>query len=385
MTIPNYLYDGLLNKTVYFTYVNSGSYSIGYKMEFIKNIPENISDILFLKMIPLSHEVDNKEVFMQFNCRKIIYTSTESMFDKEVDNHNYVYNNEEKRINLPLYDHFILDSQKTFTDKISDLQYFFQSLSMMEISSVIDENYLRSCLNCHKESIKLGIIIMPYMDCISGYNYFRLYTSPSKIFGKFFDATLLIQEIRSGVIKSNSLFILVQIIYRILKLFKMKCIHYDLHLGNVMISPNEIVTNKAYDKDGKINPVFIGRVYIIDYGNAYISEEFDREVLKCVNKKKRAYKDYLYDSTNVYQVIEMLGRKIIYDGYNRDTKQMTMEWYLYDWYFNIFFDNNFQIRHDVVEKIILFTNDLENEINDFNENFRVDITPSNYTLCCFPF
>lgn len=385
MTIPNYLYDGLLNKTVYFTYVNSGSYSIGYKMEFIKNKPENISDILFLKMIPLSHEVDNKEVFMQFNCRKIIYTSTESMFDKEVDNHNYVYNNEEKRINLPLYDHFILDSQKTFTDKISDLQYFFQSLSMMEISSVIDENYLRSCLNCHKESIKLGIIIMPYMDCISGYNYFRLYTSPSKIFGKFFDATLLIQEIRSGVIKSNYLFILVQIIYRILKLFKMKCIHYDLHLGNVMISPNEIVTNKAYDKDGKINPVFIGRVYIIDYGNAYISEEFDREVLKCVNKKKRAYKDYLYDSTNVYQVIEMLGRKIIYDGYNRDTKQMTMEWYLYDWYFNIFFDNNFQIRHDVVEKIILFTNDLENEINDFNENFRVDITPSNYTLCCFPF
>lgn len=385
MTIPNYLYDGLLNKTVYFTYVNSGSYSIGYKMEFMKNKPENISDILFLKMIPLSHEVGDKEEFMQFNYRKIICTSTESMFDKEVVNHKYVYNNEEKRINFPLYDHFILDSQKTFTDKMSDLQYFFQSLSMMEISSVMDENYLRSCLNCHKESIKLGIIIMPYMDCISGYNYFRLYTSPSKIFGKFFDATLLIQEIRSGVIKSNSLFILVQIIYRVLKLFKMKCIHDDLHLGNVLISPNEIVTNKAYDKDGRINPVFIGRVYIIDYGNAYISEEFDREVFKCVNKKKRAYKDYIYDSTNVYQVIEMLGRKIIYDGYNRDTKQMTMEWYLYDWYFNIFFDNNFQIRHDVVETIILFTNDLENEINDFNENFRVEVTPSKHTLCCFPF
>ena len=51
MTIPNYLYDGLLNKTVYFTYVNGGSYSIGYKMEFMKNKPENISDILFLSLI----------------------------------------------------------------------------------------------------------------------------------------------------------------------------------------------------------------------------------------------------------------------------------------------------------------------------------------------
>jgi len=354
-------------------------------MEFMKNKPENISDILFLKMIPLSHEVGDKEVFMQFNYRKIICTSTESMFDKEVVNHKYVYSNEEKRINFPLYDHFILDSQKTFTDKMSDLHYFFQSLSMMEISNVMDDDYLHSCLNYYKESIKLGIIIMPYMDCISGYEYFRLYTSPSKIFGNFFDANLLIQEIRGGVIKSNSLFILVQIINRVLKLFKMKCIHDDLHLGNVLISPNEIVTNKAYDKDGKINPVFIGRVYIIDYGNAYISEEFDREVLKCVNKKKGAHKDYLYDSTNIYQVIEMLGRKIIYDGYNRDTKQMTMEWYLYDWYFNIFFDNNFQIRHDVVETIILFTNDLENEINDFNENFSVEVTPSNHTLCCFPF
>ena len=31
MTIPDYLYDGIMNKTVYFTYVDSGSYSVGYK------------------------------------------------------------------------------------------------------------------------------------------------------------------------------------------------------------------------------------------------------------------------------------------------------------------------------------------------------------------
>ena len=52
MTIPDYLYDGLLNKTVYFTYANSGSYSLGYKMEFIRNKPDHISEALFFKLVP---------------------------------------------------------------------------------------------------------------------------------------------------------------------------------------------------------------------------------------------------------------------------------------------------------------------------------------------
>ena len=71
-----------------------------------------------------------------------------------------------------------------------------------------------------------------------------------------------------------------------IELYKMKCIHDDLHLGNLIISKDEIVTNQAFDKNGKINPIFVGRVYIIDYGNASVQDNFDKEVKKCVNRKK---------------------------------------------------------------------------------------------------
>jgi len=92
MTLPNYLYDGLINKTIYFTYVNNGSYSVGYKMEFMREKPEHLPSSLFFKMIPICDDYNDDEQFLQLNIRKKIYTSTTSMFNKEIMVNNHIQN-----------------------------------------------------------------------------------------------------------------------------------------------------------------------------------------------------------------------------------------------------------------------------------------------------
>ena len=94
MAIPNYLHDGLINKTVSFSYASSGSYSIGYKMEFLKDKPDNFKDMLFLKIIPLCDKDIDDNRFLQFNIFKKISTSTEDMFYREINVQNYIYNHE---------------------------------------------------------------------------------------------------------------------------------------------------------------------------------------------------------------------------------------------------------------------------------------------------
>ena len=185
--------------------------------------------------------------------------------------------------------------------------------------------------------MKMGIIIMPFIEATSGYTLYQPHITKTKIFGSFFNPNQIIEDIQNKEVKKNETFIFVQTVYHMIELYKMKCIHDDLHLGNLIISKDEIVTNQAFDKNGKINPIFVGRVYIIDYGNASVQDNFDKEVKKCVNRKKRSNGDFQYNPTNVAQIIEILGKKIIYDGYNLETKQMTLEWYLYDW-FPTYFD-----------------------------------------------
>tara|TARA_B110000483_G_scaffold221917_1_gene278359 strand:- start:4560 stop:5735 length:1176 start_codon:yes stop_codon:yes gene_type:complete len=390
MTIPNYLHDGLINKTVSFSYASSGSYSIGYKMEFLKDKPDNFKDMLFLKIIPLCDKDTDDNRFLQFNVFKKISTSTEDMFYREINVQNYIYNlqRHNMNMNIPIYDCFILDSQRTFSDSMSNLHYFFKSLSLMEITNILDENSIFNCFENYKDDMKVGIIIMPYLDCVNGYKFFNMYTTPSKIFGSFFDMNELIIEIKKREITSNSLFMFVQIIYRLVELFTLRCIHDDLHMGNIMINKDEIITKQAVNKDGTINPIFVGRVYIIDYGNVNIGNGFDRELEKFAIRKKKSFPNFEFDASKFSHIIEMLGRKIVYDGYNRETKQITMEWYLYDWYFNLFFDKDLHLNKEIVKIMASFVKDFEKEIINYdkNESFIVQHTPiSKQSNCCLSF
>lgn len=390
MAIPNYLHDGLINKTVSFSYASSGSYSIGYKMEFLKDKPDNFKDMLFLKIIPLCDKDTDDNRFLQFNVFKKISTSTEDMFYREINVQNYIYNlqRHNMNMNIPIYDCFILDSQRTFSDSMSNLHYFFKSLSLMEITNILDENSIFNCFENYKDDMKVGIIIMPYLDCVNGYKFFNMYTTSSKIFGSFFDMNELIIEIKKKEITSNSLFMFVQIIYRLVELFTLRCIHDDLHMGNIMINKDEIITKQAVNKDGTINPIFVGRVYIIDYGNVNIGNGFDRELEKFAIRKKKSFPNFEFDASKFSHIIEMLGRKIVYDGYNRETKQITMEWYLYDWYFNLFFDKDLHLNKEIVKIMASFVKDFEKEIINYdkNESFIVQHTPtSKQSNCCLSF
>jgi serine/threonine protein kinase len=388
MTIPDYLYDGIMNKTVYFTYVDSGSYSVGYKMEFMKDKPDYLSDILFLKMIPLYDIKCEESIFMRFNIHRKIYTTPTPFFKEEVKIQEYVHENKKNNLNvgLPVYDSFILEKGNACFTNLPDLSYFFKSLSIMEITDTLDFEYISHCLNLYCE-MRLGIIIMPFIESTSGYTLYQPHITSTKIFGYFFNPDQIIEDIQNKEVKKNETFIFVQTVYHMIELYKMKCIHEDLHLGNLVISKDEIVTNQAFDKNGKINPIFVGRVYIIDYGNASIHDNFDKEVKKCVNRKKRSNNDFQYNPTNITQIIEVLGKKIIYDGYNLETKQMTLEWYLYDWFFNVFFDKQLQIKEHIMENFICLLKDFTRGIHELKNGleYTIESTPIKPSLCCFTF
>ena len=370
MTIPDYLYDGIMNKTVYFTYVDSGSYSVGYKMEFMRNKPDHLSDMLFLKMIPLYDIKCEESIFLRFNIHKRIYTTPTLFFKEEVKIQEYLYENKKNNLNigLPVYDSFILEKGDTCFNNLPDLLYFFKSLSIMEISDTVDLNCIYQCLDLYSE-MKMGIIIMPFIEATSGYTLYQPHITKTKIFGSFFNPNQIIEDIQNKEVKKNETFIFVQTVYHMIELYKMKCIHDDLHLGNLIISKDEIVTNQAFDKNGKINPIFVGRVYIIDYGNASVQDNFDKEVKMC-KSKKRSNGDFQYNPTNVAQIIEILGKKIIYDGYNLETKQMTLEWYLYDWFFNVFFDKQLQIKEHIMENFVYLLKDFTRGIYELNNGLE---------------
>jgi hypothetical protein len=223
MTIPDYLYDGIMNKTVYFTYVDSGSYSVGYKMEFMKDKPDYLSDILFLKMIPLYDIKCEESIFMRFNIHRKIYTTPTPFFKEEVKIQEYVHENKKNNLNvgLPVYDSFILEKGNACFTNLPDLSYFFKSLSIMEITDTLDFEYISHCLNLYCE-MRLGIIIMPFIESTSGYTLYQPHITSTKIFGYFFNPDQIIEDIQNKEVKKNETFIFVQTVYHMIELYKMK-------------------------------------------------------------------------------------------------------------------------------------------------------------------
>ena len=227
-------------------------------MEFMRNKPDHLSDMLFLKMIPLYDIKCEESIFLRFNIHKRIYTTPTLFFKEEVKIQEYLYENKKNNLNigLPVYDSFILEKGDTCFNNLPDLLYFFKSLSIMEISDTVDLNCIYQCLDLYSE-MKMGIIIMPFIEATSGYTLYQPHITKTKIFGSFFNPNQIIEDIQNKEVKKNETFIFVQTVYHMIELYKMKCIHDDLHLGNLIISKDEIVTNQAFDKNGKINPILL--------------------------------------------------------------------------------------------------------------------------------
>ena len=382
MSIPRYLYDGLKDKTVIFSYVNSGSYSTGFYMDFIRNKPDDIPDTLFLKLIPLCDDKDYEQ-FVRINFQRRIHTSSRKMFDNEISVQTHIYDN--RKYNscacIPIQDYFILDDGQRFGENTSDIVFFLKSLKMMEVTDVLDVNMtLKSIMSFDNNSLQLAVIIMPHINGGTGYNLYRSLLSKSKDFGSYFDSTALITEILEKKIRTHHLFCMVQIMYRIKELFKMMCIHDDLHLGNILINNDEICTSQAYFPNGNINPIFVGRVYLIDYGHAYISDKF--KFIRTRYMKELLKKDhtFVFDSNNFYQIVDLIGRKILRDGYNKYTNAMTSDWYMYDWYFNLFFDKNMNVNKPVVKQMEKFVKEFEHGLMTY-EN-EIEKTTDSVSVCC---
>ena len=381
----NYLYSGLYNKTLYFSYVNCGSYSIGFNMEFLKDCPQHLPDKVFIKLIPLIDENMDKEYedFIRINYKKrICMTSTES-FNEEIRIQKYAYNN--KSYNSPacpqIYDSFIVDDNDKKSIKVFDL---FRSLKSLEITDVLDIKNIHESMEILPD-IKLGLMIMPYIEGENGYKFYRNFTTPTLKFGHFFDAKLIKNEILSGKVKTQELFCVVQVMYRFFELYGLGILHDDLHLGNFIFNKTEVCTTQAILSDEKINPNFTGRVYIIDYGNVVAFKDFKKLIDKYIKIKTKKTPGFIYDASNFSQFLEILARKIIYDGYNHETKAITDEWYLYDWVYNIFFDSNMRLNNEISNIFQNYMVDFGSGLRAFNDRNNKKNSIASETTCCYFF
>ena len=87
-------------------------------------------------------------------------------------------------------------------------------------------------------------------------------------------------------------------------------------------------------------------------------EQTKNFVLKKTNKHHE-------DIHKTSDIIHLLGKKVLMDGYNFKEKHFISKWYIYDWFINVFFNkSNVTIKSDIIDKI-------EHLVNEFDENKEV--------------
>ena len=208
---------------------------------------------------------------------------------------------------------------------------------------------------------------MSYMEYTNGYIYFNSYLTYNCTFGKYFLVKDLQNEINENKIRTVYLFIIIQIIYNIILLFKNGIMHRDLHFGNIMIDKNEIITNQAYLKNGKIDYRYVGKVYIIDYGNSVNINKINKYKNEYIIKKKENNNNF--NDINVEEnmhIIELIGKKILKDGTNLNS-ELENGWHIYDWILNLLFTSDYQINEELFKKFDVLLSEFEKGKNEFNE------------------
>jgi hypothetical protein len=214
------------------------------------------------------------------------------------------------------------------------------------------------------------------MDCINGNNYFNSYLTYKTNFGEYFLVKDFIEEIKQEKIRTRYLFMIIQLVDHIIELFKLNIIHGDLHMGNLMIDNHEITTTQAYFGNGKLNYIYVGKVYIIDYGNVYTKEKTEKYKIKYAFEKKKKDKSFndLAITENKH-IIELIGKKMVKNGLGSNNN-FENGWYIYDWLLNLLFDSNYDINEEIFEH---FNNLLINYQKGKNEL----LNKKNEENCCW--
>lgn len=339
MNVPGYLING--NITLH----SSGSYSIGYMLNFENDVPENMNKKLFIKVVPMCNISSNEDYYFYYRGIENIQilVSHDSWYKNEVSIQGEIYDKtSDFPICLKIYNNFIVNN-----DNIED--FFKVVLKQSDISFNVDENV--------KTQLQLGVIIMDFCKGEMAARKFQNYYSSSKTFGSHFISNRMKIFINRQEQEIISLFYLTQILYALVKLMRMGYIHNDIHFGNIMINDSEICTNQAYDENDNIKHYFTGKVYIIDFGNAY-NERLTNSYLKKIKVNES------YENLSFSRIINILGRKIILDGYDFNKKQFVNKWYIYDWIINIFFNKkNIIIDEETIKNMEILVKNFEKSIN----------------------
>ena len=338
VNVPELLNKILNNNKIIINQTNGGAYSLGYT--FLLNQTK-----IFLKLIFINDSQEDDIIY--YNLNKKIYYVSHNYFVNEVKSQKYVY--KKTKLAPILIDSCLLDYEKNMNDEQEDILYFFNKLSEKDNKKNVNYKILLNNLKTNKDN-KIGLIFMSYMDCINGNHYFNVYLSKINKFGQYFLVKDFIEEIKEEKIRTVYLFILIQLVHNIILLFKNGIIHKDLHFGNLMINNNEITTNQAYFDNKKINYLYVGKVYIIDYGYVSLENKIEKYKSTYVSKKKEMNENF--DDIHVEEnkhIIELIGQKIINDGYYNEKKKFEDGWFIYDWLLNLLFDSNNNINEEVFE------------------------------------
>lgn len=339
MNVPGYLINSNINLH------SSGSYSIGYMLNFENNVPENMNKKLFIKVVPMCNISSNEDYYFYYKGVENIQilVSHDSWYKNEVSIQGEIYDKtSDFPICLKIYNNFIVNN-----NNIED--FFKVVLKQNNISFYVDDVV--------KTQLQLGVIIMDFCKGEMAVRKFQHYYSTSKSFGSHFISNKMKTFINRQEKEIITLFYLTQILYALVKLMRMGYIHNDIHFGNIMINDSEICSNQAYDENDNIKYYFTGKVYIIDFGNAY-NERLTNSYLKKLKVNEPREK------LSFSRIINILGRKIIIDGYDFNKKQFVNKWYIYDWIINIFFNKkNIIIDEETIRNMETLVNNFEKNIN----------------------
>lgn len=364
VNVPELLNKILNNSKVVINYSSRGSYSLGYT--FILN-----STKLFLKLIFINEIKDDDSVY--HNLNKKIYNVPYSYYINEVNVQKYVY--KKTKIAPIVIENYILDYEKNMNDEEEDIIYFFKKLSEKDKKKNVNYTILINNLKTNKNN-KLGLIFMSYMDYTNGNDYFNSYLTYKTNFGEYFLVKDLKEEIMQEKIRTRYLFMIIQLVDHIIELFKLNIIHGDLHMGNLMIDNHEITTIQAYLGNGKLNYIYVGKVYIIDYGNVYTKEKTEKYKIKYAFEKKK--KDESFHDLAVIEnkhIIELIGKKIVKNGIGSNDN-FEDGWHIYDWLLNLFFDSNYDINEEIFEHF-------NNLLIDYQKGKNELLNKKNEENCCW--
>ena len=357
INIPELLNKVLNNEKLSIKYTDRGAYSLGYTL--ILNGRK-----IFLKIIPIFNSNDKDDDCLYINLNKKIYNVPESFFYNEIKTQKHVYKH--LKICPYIYDTYILGYEKNIKKDENDIIYFINKLAIKDEKKNINYQILLNNLKTN-EFNKLGLIFMSYMEYTNGNKYYDPYLTYNCIFGKYFLAKDLIEEINEKKINSVYLFIIIQIIHNIILLFKNGIMHRDLHLGNIMIDRNEIITKQAYLKNGKIDYRYVGKVYIIDYGNSVNENRINKYKMEYIKEKKEKNNDFTdFNVEENKHIIELIGKKIIKDGTNSNS-ELENGWHIYDWIINLLFTSDYNINEELFIKFDVLLGEFEKGKNEFNE------------------